>query len=224
VTDFFAWLASLMFKKKRKIGEGMKLAIIVGHSAKAKGAYSPILKQSEYDYWSDFALDLWRECREHGMDAQVFKRDGSTISGVARSVSNWLKGEGLVIELHFNDFLSPSANGIETLYADKTIWDLTWAKSVHTELLRALQEPNPNHKEGVKSSKPFIGPSDRGIKKLVGGQAGYSSMSQIKGPSCLIEPFFGKNKTDVDRFVRNRRRCVSAIVLAVVDFYRTKGE
>jgi N-acetylmuramoyl-L-alanine amidase len=213
----------------------MKLGIIVGHSENAKGAYSASLRMYEYDFWKDVAIEIWRECREVGMDAKVFTRDGLSIEAVGKMVSSWAD---YAIELHFNSamktvknpqfgqpnqqeymtILDTSANGCETLYDADPPESKLFAQTVHNAIIKALTEPNPNYNEFRKDINPFSKPKDRGIKLIEEGDRGHRNLKSVTIPSCLIEPFFGSNPNDCKRFKRNRAQFVRGLVSSVTMF------
>ena len=214
----------------------MKLAILVGHSENAKGAWSPKLRKHEYDLWSEVALEVYMEAKATGLDCRIFKRDGISIEKVGELVNEFCGSDGVAIELHFNsaskvieelvvgkglvsrDVIDPQPHGCETLYDSDPAESKRFAECVHINMMRALTEPNPNYNEYRKDTHPFTKPKDRGIKLVDNGQRGHRNMRAVKVPSCLIEPFFGSNDRDCDRWQRNRAKFVRALVHAVIEF------
>jgi N-acetylmuramoyl-L-alanine amidase len=213
----------------------MRLALIIGHSEAAKGAFSSSLQKHEYDLWSEVAIDIWREARELGIDCQVFKRDGLSIESVGKKVSEWAD---FAIELHFNSamkqvtnpqysgpgqprFVSQidiQPNGCETLYDAHPPESKLFAQTIHNAMMKSLTEANPNYNEFRKDTNPFTKPKDRGVKLILEGDRGHRNLSSVTVPSCLIEPFFGSNAKDCQRFVRNRAQFCRALVSAVLTY------
>jgi N-acetylmuramoyl-L-alanine amidase len=213
----------------------IKLGILVGHSDKAKGAYSASLQAHEYTLWTEVAIEIWREARELGIDAKVFKRDGISIEKVGQLVSGWAD---YAIELHFNsaakrvknpnfgtnnqpeyiETIDIAPNGCETLYDAHPPESRAFAQVIHSAMLRALTEPNPNYSEHRKDTNPFSKPKDRGVKLIQDGDRGHRNLSSVTIPSCLIEPFFGSHALDCQRFKRNRAQFCRALVSSVLQF------
>jgi N-acetylmuramoyl-L-alanine amidase len=187
----------------------MKLAIIVGHTSDRPGAKAgPPLNKHEYEFMSECAIDIWRIARELGLDCQIFKRDGIGIEGVTKEVNGWTEKIDLAcsVELHFNSALDIKAHGVETLYVRPS----KWAEMVHREQVYSLTE---------NKGDALVKPRDRGLKMLSVVDRGYSNMNNLKAPSCLVEPFFGSNKTDTELFLRNRLKWCNRLVHAAVDYF-----
>jgi hypothetical protein len=198
-----------------------RLAIIVGHSEAAKGAWSLSLQMHEYTLWSEVAIDIWREAKEIGLDCQVFKRDGISIEEVGRRVSEWAD---LSIELHFNSAAKTVGNttvvdigpsGCETLYMEPY---RDFAQMIQTATIQALTESNPNYDPNRPDSSPFSKPKDRGLKLIKEGDRGHRNLKAVTCPAVLVEPFFGSNAADSKRFKRNRARFVRALALTAFTF------
>jgi hypothetical protein len=191
----------------------MKFAIIVGHSEDAQGAFagSPI-NAHEYEWNSELAVDIWRECRELGLDVQVFSRNQSTVKAVGEAVTKFCGENGCAVELHFNAATETSARGTETLYDIDPPLSKDFAKLVHANILRALQE------EDAKGN--LVKRKDRGLKLVSAGDRGNSNLFHVKCPSCLIEPFFGSNQKDCELARRNRMNIVKAISHSAIEWLR----
>lgn len=177
----------------------MKLGIIIGHTRKAKGAYSKTLGQSEYEYNSELAELMVKHSGTFGIDVLIETRD---VGGIAGAYARMLKRKpAAIIELHFNA-ATALATGTETLYADSKdmagVREVILAKMVNDAMVKAL---------GLK---------DRGIKKLMPGGRGYGNVAQTKNiPSILIEPFFGSNAKDSRSARDNKTRLAVGILSAV---------
>lgn len=214
----------------------MKLAVIIGHSEAAKGAWSPKLRKHEYDLWSEVALEIYMEAKELGLDCRIFKRNGISIEEVGELVNEFCGSNGVAIELHFNsaakvieevvvgkgivtkEVIDPQPNGCETLYDSDPAESKLFAQTVHNAMLKALTEPNPNYNEFRKDTNQWSKPKDRGVKLVDNGQRGHRNMRAVKVPSCLVESFFGSNDRDCDRWQRNRAKWVRGLVSAVLTF------
>lgn len=156
----------------------MKVALVLGHHQKSKGAYSPWLDYSEWDFYND-VVDCVR-CVDVFLHNPSIKSYTKRIQNTAAQLN---KGNyDLVIELHFNSSSNPSANGCETLYYHKSIKGKEYAKlfSDTVELWTGIKQRN------------------NGLKKLEPGDRGYGSVFYPSAPAILIEPFFGSNKRDCE--------------------------
>lgn len=148
-----------------------KIALVVGHNEKAKGAYSRHLRMSEFPFWAAVASLL------KDKDIKVFKRQAGAsywrqIDQVYKEVDEW--GADASVELHFNS-ASPSAQGAEVLSS---------GSSGSLKIARVFQDIFQRHwkHRGVKVRKK----RDRGGRSLHAGRC----------PAILIEPFFGSNAKD----------------------------
>jgi len=175
----------------------MKIGIIIGHTRQNKGAFSPTLKQSEYDWNGDLA-DKMKAYAEHKKHTLLIER--RDIGGITGAYARAMKQKpDCLIELHFNA-ADGKASGTETLYADqadkKGINEIILAKMVNDEMVSAL---------GLK---------DRGLKKRQPGDRGYGNIMQTKEiPSILIESGFGDNPKDAASMQKNK----GALAIAIVD-------
>jgi N-acetylmuramoyl-L-alanine amidase len=153
------------------------IAIVVGHHENSKGAYSDYFCKNEWDFYNDVIKYLH--------NVKIFHHD-KNISGYITRIKDTAvrldkENFDLVIELHFNSFFEPSANGCETLYyyANESAKNL------------AIQFTNlVNRRTGIKvrgtGAKALANRNDRG----------FASVYYPKAPVLLIEPFFGSNTDD----------------------------
>jgi N-acetylmuramoyl-L-alanine amidase len=156
----------------------IRLAIVVGHTRRAPGAYAEApIDAHEYDWNGHLAelmaahVDADPEC-----EAMIFTRDEGGIVGAYRNARDW--GADAAMELHFNA-ASPQATGTETLYVS--------AQS--RPLAQAVQD----------ATLGVLGLRDRGIKtplEASGGRGQRSLTQMAPKPSILTEPFFGSNAGD----------------------------
>ena len=157
----------------------MKVALVLGHHENSKGAYSPYLRSSEWDFYDEVV-----DCVP---DVDVYLHD-KTITSYTRRIKNTArqlnkKDYNLVIELHFNASSNPSANGCETLYYFASKKGRDYAK-LFSETVTLWT--------GIKSR-------NGGLKALTNkGDRCYASVFYPKAPTILIEPFFGSNRKDCE--------------------------
>lgn len=184
----------------------MRLAIIVGHNHKEKGAKSHSLGY-EYDFNSALAVDLWREANEVGLYARVLKKDLSPERLFYAAISDDFDCS---IELHFNSFSDPNVQGSLVLYYENK----DFAERIQKHTLKALTE-DINKKR-----------KDRGVikpEKDSGYERGIVNMKYLTIPCCVVEPFFGSSKKDCELFMRNKLRYCRAIIEAVLEWQREKN-
>lgn len=178
----------------------MKVAFVIGHHEKDKGAYSPYLKVSEWDFY--------KEVISYIPEASVFYHD-SSISSYTERIKNTASKINkvdfdLVIELHFNA-ASESANGCETLYYYNSKKGAKYAKAFSRTV---------NDRTGIKLR-------NNGLKPLVNSKdRGFASVYYTTAPTILIEPFFGSNEEDVERIVSAKN--VSIIINEFLDHVGTR--
>ena len=182
----------------------MKIALIVGHEKKSKGAFSKTLGQAEYDWNTELANMARNYATMIGAEVQIFFRDVVGIAGAYKKALAW-KPDAL-IELHFNA-ADGKASGTETLYNDagdaKDVHEVIFAKKVNDAMVKAL---------GLK---------DRGIKKRQPGDRGYGNINQTKSvPSILIESGFGDNPKDAKAMAANKNKLAKALINGTVDFLK----
>jgi|TARA_R110000782_G_C14549616_1_gene384803 N-acetylmuramoyl-L-alanine amidase len=173
----------------------MKIAFVVGHHKKSKGAWSPFAGYSEWDFYNEVV--------KHLGDVNVFWHD-ENISGYTSRIQNTADKINkvdfdLVIELHFNSSDNNKANGCETLYYHKSSKGRIYA-DMFSELIVS--------QTGIKSR-------NGGLKPLKSKQdRGFASVYYTNAPTILIEPFFGSNKSDCDK-IKSSRNLASIIQMYI---------
>lgn len=165
----------------------MKVAIVIGHTEQAKGATSPVVEQ-EWDYNKKVAeqLVLLNPKRYKVFyHKQVGKYDYYKQQVATMTLVN-KEDFDLVIELHYNSFNAVS-NGTETLYYKGS-------------------------KKGEKYAEIFtkvitedFGTKNRGNKGITKGTNGYWALALPKAPALILEPFFGSNPLESDKFKDHKK-------------------
>lgn len=176
-----------------------KVAIKIGHTDKAKGAYSPTISLSEFDFNSKVAEELQKLC---GCDIQydVFTFDPNVSSYTQRQkkVADKLNEDNydLVVELHFDSAESHTAKGTTVLYYHKSANGKEAAKVVGDAI---YNEFKVNRRSDIALS------SDT--------QNGYQAVVTPKAVAILVEPFFGSNPEEAILFdkVAGRQRYAKAL-------------
>lgn len=159
---------------KESVKKTLKLALVVGHEARAKGAKA-VSGIHEYDFFRMVASQVKDRLKDSHVDVEEFLRDGRGIRGTIRAAKQW--GADVCIELHYNSF-NKTAAGSEALVVEK---NNKLAKDCNDEWCK---------QQGI---------NNRGLKIVMQGQNGFASVDEIKNSGMrgfLWEPFFGDNKDD----------------------------
>lgn len=143
------------------------VAIVIGHDHLKKGAYSPIIEQSEYDYNKVVAELIGCDVYTHSPNDSYTRKMKDTYS----KLSNYY----LTIEMHFNAAI-PQASGCECLYYHTNMDGKEYSQKFVDQLSDRYDTRN------------------RGIRGLSNNkQRGYGSIASGSPTGILIEPFFGSN-------------------------------
>ena len=156
----------------------MKLAIVVGHNARAQGAVRADTGETEFAWNSRLAAMIEEQAAEYpGIEVKTFFRNPALrsyraeIRDVYARTDAW--GASATNELHFNSHHNPNATGTETL-SSGSVMSLRYAEALQDEMLDAL---------GLRDRGEKIVRTGRGSTSLISGRA----------PAALIEPFFGSS-------------------------------
>jgi N-acetylmuramoyl-L-alanine amidase len=158
----------------------MKIALVIGHHEKAKGAFSPTLNASEWDFC--------KEVVKHIPNVTVFTHNPNIGGYQTRQKATVKKlnqsNFDLVLELHFNSSDNAAANGCETLYYFASKAGRQYAK-VFSQVVTDWT--------GIKTR-------NGGLKALTQSEdRGYWAVFLPKAPAILIEPFFGSSSSDCEK-------------------------
>lgn len=162
-----------------------KIAIIIGHTSKSRGAIRIDTGETEYDFNGRIAKAISDLAEKSGIfDVAIFRRNpskgyGAQIKEVYSKADQW--GAIATGELHFNSSATASASGCETLTSGSDM-SMKLAAAVNGSIVDAF---------GVK---------DRGIVKRSAKDRGGASLHSGKAPAILFEPFFGSNAADCAKF------------------------
>ena len=183
-----------------------KLAVVVGHTKVAPGAYSDTLRSSEYPWNSDLAARI-QSMRTMRLECQAFFRDTAGISGAYMDGERW--GADVFVELHFNASHSTTSTGTGVLYQTSVSKPL--AILLFQEISAVLRLPPwPGRSSGVSTPFQASGAQERGK----------SSLTASRRPSALIEPFFGSNPDDSRIAAANKDGLAQAVFRAAESFLR----
>ena len=182
----------------------MKIALVIGHEPKRKGAELAGEKISEYAFWwtyLNFTLIPMLNTTTTS-EYKVFKR-GSTVKGYTakmkalhKEIDEW--GADLAISFHFNGSVNKAAGGMEILHSGYKP-----SKQLAEQLLQKLHVNLP----GIKN---------RGLKKVGKGENGYGFVKYGKAKAMLVEPFFGSNEKEVGYVIENSE----ALNRAFAEFFK----
>ncbi len=169
-----------------------KVAFVIGHHRAAKGAYSYVLDVSEYSLWNDFYDNYLCDVGDkfiHDTSKGYLNRQNK--------MAIKTKDYDLVFELHFNSASSTQAHGVEALV-------------YHT------------NKKMAKVAKYFcelmaseLCYRNRGVKLMSKGK-GFGFLKKTKGSAMILEPFFGSNESDCERFDMDKYR---EIIIETIKYY-----
>lgn len=163
----------------------MKIAVVVGHtSGRDGGAFSPTLNLTEFNYNIQVANELKKLSPQtfdiYTSDIQdYYKRQQS----LAKEINS--KSYDLVLELHFNSF-SETSTGVETLYYYSNKKAKEWGQIISKEI-------GDNYKMKLRGNNGVVAISKK-------GERGYWFFASHKHLCLLVEPFFGSNPTDCEKF------------------------
>lgn len=157
-----------------------KITIIIGHNKIDKGAYSPSLSLSEYDYHKK-VCELLKDIPNIRVLEREYK-NGSYNKEMADMVER-LDSEkyDLAIELHFNSASSEQPHGTETLVFYRNLKASEYSQ-MYFDCIRKFR---PNQR--IRGIIPISSLFDRGAYGIL----------KSKGTYILVEGFFGSNPNDV---------------------------
>ena len=182
----------------------MKIAYVVGHNRDKRGAVRVDTKETEYDFMGRIGSLMAEMAGDiEGVEVKIFRREPGLgykreIEAVYDAVDEW--GADVSIEGHFNSFDDPRANGCETL-SSGSVKSLALAKAVNDAII---------DESGAK---------DRGILTRSRQDRGGRSLFSGRAPAIMIEPFFGSNAADCQKFrgAEAERRLAGAILSGAVE-------
>ena len=161
-----------------------KIAVVVGHDKIEQGAFSNLLKHSEFGYHSEVVKHLpfdiyYRDSSIHGYKGKMTK--------LANEINK--NNYSLVVELHFNSF-NGVANGCEALYFKGSEIGKRQAEIFVDSVIK-------DYLTTARGAKEISKESDRG----------YWFLKLINAPALILEPFFADNKEaiafkDVEKYAK----------------------
>lgn len=164
--------------------EPFRLAVLVGHNSRRRGAFSQAMQVAEWVYNQRVARQMKRLESEYGIETRTFLREdhpagyGSEIAQAYAAMDAWKPAA--IMELHFN---AGGGAGTEVLY---------WGRSAAGRRLA----------DAVREAVVVeLGLRDRGSKGRKAGERGGTSLQASRFPTILTEPFFGDSEEDCARML-----------------------
>jgi len=154
-----------------------RIALVIGHNARAQGAVRVTDGRTEYDWCGLLAAMVM--ALDPARYVILRRPTGLTYSGEIRAAYDAVNASGAVasIELHFNGAAAETATGTETL-SSGTQGSMRLASLIQPRMVRAL------------------GLRDRGVKIIKRADRGGESLWAGRPPAVLIEPYFGSRRQD----------------------------
>ena len=185
-----------------------KVALIIGHNARSKGAFSMIVG-SEFSYWKNIAEKVKGEIPEL---VDIYERKPSTnyVTEMNEVLKELNKNDyKFCMELHFNAAASEQANGCECLVYYRN----NKAKTLATDFMARLQnkfgskirtKENTLKEIKVVNGKELTTEKKETTRGLILIQdsktrGGYG-ICKSKDTYILVEPFFGSNNDESLKF------------------------
>ena len=176
------------------------VAIVVGHHPAAKGAALAVGDKQiqEYDFWLPFAIALMGHPFLLDITSTVVRRPNpKPDADLMRAVND--TGARCAIELHFNGFTDPRAQGSEMLH---------WHTSEQGRLLADLMQ---------QYTVRALSVHDRGLRGVERGR-GAAFLRGTRMPAVICEPAFGTNPDDAWKLLTRQMQLVEAYAGAIADF------
>lgn len=177
----------------------VRLGVIIGHTADAPGAtMAQPYGHSEYYYNGLIAAKMQKWAKENlpQVEVEIIRRDGIGISGAYAEARKRLCD--CAIELHFNAF-NGLISGTEALCTPE-VSDMEFAQIVHRSICSVFGRQG----------------ASRGVKAIAKSARGGGNVHSFPGgANCLIEPFFGDNRTEAALAMEKSDEYAEALVKAV---------
>lgn len=186
----------------------MKVALVIGHNKRSKGAYSTIVG-SEYDYWKRIAEKI-KSIIPQIIDVYERKASKYYTQEMNEILEELNKNDyKFCIELHFNASTNSQANGCECL----VYYGNNKAKELATDFMARLQnkfgskirtKENTLKEIKVVNGKELTTEKKETTRGLILIQdsktrGGYG-ICNSKDTYILVEPFFGSNQDESLKF------------------------
>lgn len=170
-------------------GDPLRIAIVVGHNDKARGArgMSP-LKGFEWDFWARQSGALQEAFTKFGCESKIyFRQKGSSYRAETErcylTATNELQPH-CIIELHYNDAGRKAPKGTITLHAGSVKAGVL-ATACQSAMERVLSQSGEDRR-GLAWSKVECRKSGRG----------YAALTASSVPTAILEPAFSASNPE----------------------------
>lgn len=155
-----------------------KVALIVGHNPRSRGAYSPFLRKSEYEYYRE-VVDIINKI-DDTIDIYTREANENYIAEMKPVVAEINKyNYDYILELHFNSAIDRNTRGCLCLAHKNSFKGKNIAKTFNEKINKIFGIPIKNG--GL-------------IEITDSSQRGAFGICKTFAPYVLIEPFFGSNE------------------------------
>ena len=174
------------------------VAVVVGHHPDAPGAALRLGEHvaHEYGFWRPFGRELVRSLRTVGITGHLVERPNAEPNEALADRVNAL-GVEAAIELHFNAFKDPTANGTEMLHCA----DSAQGKRLARGLLQSVTQT--------------LGTRNRGLKPRIG----WPFLSLPEMPAVVAEPAFGSNRSDAWALTKGQMDLLRAYRAGIAKYF-----
>lgn len=159
----------------------MKVLLVVGHTKnKDKGAFSPFLNTTEFEYNKSVVEEL-KKLSNYCVSYEIYTHSLQDYYKRQKALADYVnqRDYDLILEFHFNSSL-PTANGVECLY-----WfNSKKGKDTAKIFSKGISEKYGVTMRGEQGSRALVNKNDRG----------YYFVYLPKAVAVIIEPFFGSNE------------------------------
>ena len=182
-----------------------KVALVVGHSSRDKGAVA-VDGTKEWNWNKTNAEMIQKELSILGVDSFIFYRKPNlgyshSMVQLAKEVKNY--GADVAIELHFNSF-NEKSNGTEAVVSGSK-QSVLFARSVLSEWAREFPLLALRRDRGV-----FSNPNGRG--------SGFNN--RMHCPSIVWEPLFGSNPSEWKKYGKKQLKMSKALAKGVFNYLK----
>jgi len=166
-----------------------KIALVIGHRSRSKGAYGNA-GLAEWDFYNELAEEIMAKASGENVKLKVFHRKeqghGYTqrMKHLHQEIDAW--GANISISLHFNASSHASANGHEVLHCASSHTSKKYAETMNNCFTKHLDN------------------RDRGVKKKTRKDRGGGFLCRGRSYCILIEPFFASQQSSYMRHSAGR--------------------
>lgn len=164
-----------------------KILLVNGHTKyRDKGAYSPTLGMTEYEY----ADLVTKACVKQYPSFEIWHHEIDAYYTRQKTLREYMIGKGfdLALELHFNASDNKNANGTEVLCHHASVDGREYAQ---------LFAENISNDMGTNLR---LADNGKGVVYRNRNQRGWHFLNLTPCPALILEPFFGSNVEDSNKF------------------------